>query len=232
VMARVFRELGHEPVRNRIIKFGPTDAELKLDVAAKDHRYGIAYITWQDADRLGDALPTRRDPGAFVVVRGNGDDDDVHAALLFAADYMQDDLAGESRTSTSIAAEQKLMLATRDILRRAEHENWPYSGNRGLGPRARAAHRGRRSGHPRLGAPGPGHSPLRSRRKPRLNPQNSLRRTTTPVSGASLGARVAAHPKARSVMVSVPCAAPLAVLPARSSSVRAFSSTGGVRGAE
>jgi hypothetical protein len=125
VMARVFRELGHEPVRNRIIKFGPTDAELELDVAAKDHRYGIAYITWQDADRLGDALPTRRDPNAVVVVRGNGDDDDVHAALLFAADYMQDDLAGESRTSTSIAAEQKLMLATRDILRRAEHENWP-----------------------------------------------------------------------------------------------------------
>jgi hypothetical protein len=125
VMARVFREFGHEPVRNRIIKFGPTDAELDLDVAAKDHRYGIAYITWQVADKLGDALPMRRDPGAILVVRGNGDDDDVHAALLFAADYMQDDLGGESHTSTSVAAEQKLMLATRDILRRAERENWP-----------------------------------------------------------------------------------------------------------
>jgi hypothetical protein len=125
VMAKVFRELGHEPVRNRIIKFGPADAELRLDVAAKDHRYGIAYITWQDADKLGDELPQRRDSDAIIVVRGNGDDDDVHAALLFAADYMQDDLAGESHTSTSIAAEQKLMLATKDILRRAEHENWP-----------------------------------------------------------------------------------------------------------
>jgi hypothetical protein len=125
IMARVFRELGIEPVRNRVIKFGPNDAELRLDVAAKDKRFGIAYITWQDADKIGDALPKRRDPDAIIVVRGNGDDDDVHAALLFAADYMQDDLSGEAHTATSIAAEKKLELATRDVLRRAEHESWP-----------------------------------------------------------------------------------------------------------
>ena len=125
IMARVFRELSVEPVRNRMIKFGPSDADLRLDVAAKDKRFGIAYITWQDADKLGDALPKRRDPDAIIVVRGNGDDDDVHAALLYAADYMQDDLSGESHTATSIAAEKKLELATRDILRRAEHESWP-----------------------------------------------------------------------------------------------------------
>lgn len=125
VMARVFRELGLEPVRNRMIRFGPNDAELRLDVAAKEKRFGIAYITWQDADKLGDSLPRRRDPDAIIVVRGNGDDDDVHAALLFAADYMQDDLSGEAHTATSIAAEKKLELATRDILRRAQHEGWP-----------------------------------------------------------------------------------------------------------
>lgn len=123
-MARVFRQLGVEPVRNRTITFGPNDTTLRLDVAAKDKRFGIAYITWQDADRLGDALPKRGDPDAIIVVHGTGDDSDVHAALLFAADYMQDDLAGESHTSTSIAAEQKLELATKDILRRALHEGW------------------------------------------------------------------------------------------------------------
>lgn len=125
IMARVFRQLRVEPVRNRTIKFGPHDAELNLDVAARDRRFGIAYITWQDADLLGDDLPKRRDPDAIMVVRGNGDDEDVHAALLFAADYMQDDLAGEQHTSTAIAAGLKLELATRDVLRRAEHENWP-----------------------------------------------------------------------------------------------------------
>jgi hypothetical protein len=125
IMAHVFRELGLEPVRNRIIRFGANDAELRLDVAAKEKRFGIAYITWQDADKLGESLPKRRDPDAIIVVRGNGDDDDVHAAMLFAADYMQDDLSGEAHTATSIAAEKKLELATRDILRRAQHEGWP-----------------------------------------------------------------------------------------------------------
>ncbi len=125
IMARVFREFQLEPVRNRTIAFGNADATLRLDVAAKDKRFGIAYITSQDAAKLGDALPRRGDPDAIIVVRGNGDDSDVHAALLFAADYMQDDLAGESHTSTSIAAEQKLELACKDVLRRAQHESWP-----------------------------------------------------------------------------------------------------------
>jgi hypothetical protein len=124
-MARVFRQLNLEPVRHRVIKFGPNDSELVLDIAAKERRFGIAFITWQDADRLGDQLPKRRDPDAIIVVRGNGDDEDVRAALLFAADYMQDDLSGEQHTSTAIAAQHKLELATRDVLHRAEHENWP-----------------------------------------------------------------------------------------------------------
>jgi hypothetical protein len=125
IMARVFRQMGLEPVRNRVIKFGQHDAELKLDIAAKSRRFGIVYVTWQKADQLGDDLPKRRDPEAIIVVRGNGEDDDARAALLFAADYMQDDLSGEEHTSTAIAAEQKLELATRDILRRGEHEGWP-----------------------------------------------------------------------------------------------------------
>jgi hypothetical protein len=125
VMARVFREFGLEPVRNRVIHFGQRDGTLNLDIASKQRRFGIAYISWQDADQLGDELPRRHDPNAIIVVRGSGEDDDVRAALLFAADYMQDDLSGEEHTSTAIAAEQKLELATRDVLRRAEHESWP-----------------------------------------------------------------------------------------------------------
>jgi len=124
IMASIFKDFGLEPVRNRMISFGTGDGQLKLDVAAKGKQFGIAYITWQDADKLGDALPKRRDPDAIIIVHGNGEDSDVHAALLFAADYMQDDLSGEAHTATSIAARQKLELATRDILRRAAHEGW------------------------------------------------------------------------------------------------------------
>jgi hypothetical protein len=125
VMARVFREFNLDPVRNRVIHFGQRDGQLTLDIASKERRFGIAYITRQDADVLGEDLPRRSDPDAIVVVRGAGDDDDVRAALLYAADYMQDDLSGEEHTSTAIAAEQKLELATRDVLRRASTESWP-----------------------------------------------------------------------------------------------------------
>ena len=125
VMARVFREFGIEPVRNRLIKFGHDQTELRLDLAARDHRFGVAYITWQDVDKLGEDLPKRREPGAMVVVRGNGEDDDVHAVLLFAADYMQDDVSGDARTTANAAAEGKLEEATREVLRRAARESWP-----------------------------------------------------------------------------------------------------------
>ncbi|MGH7269358.1 MAG: hypothetical protein ACREJ3_02925 [Polyangiaceae bacterium] len=125
VMARVFREFGLDPVRNRLIHFGPNGTDLTLDIASKARRFGIAYITWQDADRLGDDLPRRRDRNTVMVVRGTGEDDDVHAALLFAADYMQDDLSGEEHTASAVAAEQKLDAAARGILQRAEREAWP-----------------------------------------------------------------------------------------------------------
>jgi hypothetical protein len=72
VMARVFREFGLEPVRNRLIHFGQKDLQLNLDVASKERRFGIAYISWQDADQLGDELPKRHDPSAILVVRGSG----------------------------------------------------------------------------------------------------------------------------------------------------------------
>jgi hypothetical protein len=125
IMAQVFREFDMEPVRNRVIHFGENNTELNLDIAVKDKQFGIAYITWQDADKLGDALPKRRDPDMLIVLRGTGDDADAHVVLLFAADYMWDDLSGEAHTTTSIAAESKLKLATRDVLRKAQHENWP-----------------------------------------------------------------------------------------------------------
>jgi hypothetical protein len=125
IMARVFREFGLDPVRNRIVKFGPNQVDLRLDVAAKERRFGVAYITWQDADKIGNDLPKRQGPGSVIVVRGNGDDDDVHAAVLFAADYMQDDLSGDAHTATNVAAEKRLELATHEVLQRAAREGWP-----------------------------------------------------------------------------------------------------------
>ena len=124
-MAGVFRQFGLEPVRNRNINVGVDGTPLRLDVAAKNKLFGIAFITFEDAEKLGDALPKRRDPDAIVIVNGSSGDVGAHAALFFAADYMQDDLSGESHTSTTIAAEQRRAARHKDFLRRAEHEGWP-----------------------------------------------------------------------------------------------------------
>ncbi len=125
IIMRVFRELGVLPERNRVIRFGDSASELRLDVAAKGKQFGVAYITWQDADKLGDALPHRRDADTLIVVRGVGEDADARAVLLYAGDYMQDDLSGEEHTSTTIAAEGKLERDARDVVRKALHEGWP-----------------------------------------------------------------------------------------------------------
>jgi hypothetical protein len=60
------------------------------------------------------------------VMHGQGEgEEDVKAVLLFAGDYMEDDLAGEAHTSTSIAAEEKLLIHATKIAREAHDAAWP-----------------------------------------------------------------------------------------------------------
>jgi hypothetical protein len=126
LLARAMRAQGLAVERNRVIHVGDRSRELILDLAVKGQKWGIAYITNQDGASLLDVVPRRRDPEAFLVVRGNGEgEEDTRAVLLFAGDYMQDDLSGEAHTSTTIAAEEKLSNAARYIMRRASEEKWP-----------------------------------------------------------------------------------------------------------
>ena len=126
LIGRAMRTQGLGVERNRVLHVGDQSRELVLDVAVKGQKWGIAYITNQDGSSLTDVIPRRRDPEAFIVVRGNGEgEEDTRAVLLFAGDYMQDDLSGEAHTSTTIAAEEKLSNAVRYIMRRASEEKWP-----------------------------------------------------------------------------------------------------------
>jgi hypothetical protein len=130
IVARAMKSLGFDPERGRTIHVAnATSTELKeltLDVAAKGKKWGIAYITNADGEALGDALPKRKDPERFTVIHGVGDgEEDTRAVLLFAGDYMEDDLAGEAHTSTSIAAEDKLRVHATKIAREAHDANWP-----------------------------------------------------------------------------------------------------------
>jgi hypothetical protein len=130
IIAHAIRAVGFTAEKGRSIHLtapnGTEMRELKLDVAAKGKQWGIAYITTSDGEQLGDVLPRSRDPERFTVVHGAGDGEDAtRAVLLFAGDYMEDDLAGDDHTQTSIAAEEKLDIAARKIAREALDANWP-----------------------------------------------------------------------------------------------------------
>ena len=125
IIAKAFRDNNVDPEGGHVIHVGDDQKELDIDVAAKGKLWGIAYIMSQDGEKLGADLPQRKDSDVLIVMRGAGDgEQDTHAVLLFAGDYLQDDLTGEQHTSSSIAAERKLDLAARDVIRRALAEDW------------------------------------------------------------------------------------------------------------
>jgi hypothetical protein len=65
------------------------------------------------------------DEGALVVLDGAAADAGGHALALWETDYITDDLAGASHSSTEIAAEAKLERDVREFLLKAKTEQWP-----------------------------------------------------------------------------------------------------------
>ncbi len=125
VIARTFQEEGVNPELNRPVKLS-ADQTVKLEAAAAGHKFGVAYLTREEAKDLGALLPRHdRKSDALVVVPGIGDDADAHVLVLWNTDYMQDDLSGEAHSETSIAAERKIARDVRDFLVEAQHEGWP-----------------------------------------------------------------------------------------------------------
>ena len=125
VIAQTFQAQGVDPEAGRtfsIVASGSTP----FVVAATGHKYGVVWITPDRARDLAAVLPKHEnDEGPLVVLNGMGADADVHALALWDRDYMTDDLAGASHSSTEIAAEAKLQRDVRDFLDKAKNEQWP-----------------------------------------------------------------------------------------------------------
>src|SRR5579883_3307069 len=77
IIARAMRALKFEPEKGRTIHVAPPQGgemrELQLDVAAKDHKWGIAYITNADGEKLADVLPRSRDAERFTILHCAGE---------------------------------------------------------------------------------------------------------------------------------------------------------------
>jgi len=122
IIDRTFRTRDVVPERDRMVHLS-RDKQIRLEVAAADHKFGVAYMSDADAERFGEMIPQRpRGSDALVVVRG---EQGSRILVLFERDYVQDDGEGEEHTRTTIAAQRKIERDVRDFLHKAKAERWP-----------------------------------------------------------------------------------------------------------
>jgi hypothetical protein len=119
LMARTFEAAGLAPEMNRSVVV--RDRPVLLDVAAAGRKFGVAYLTKQDWERAGEALPPRPSDGSLVIAVGDGG---IRILCLYAGDYGEDDDTDEAHRTTTIAADRKLDRDVRDFLHRAEAQRW------------------------------------------------------------------------------------------------------------
>jgi hypothetical protein len=116
VIRRAVQREGVDPAPGRDDKIAVNGRPIHIDVAVVGRRFGIAYITAEDAQELGNAIPepNRKDEKLKLVPAG--EDGKAHVLLLFQQNYLYDDLAGEAHEQTMITAEGALARDVRDFV--------------------------------------------------------------------------------------------------------------------
>lgn len=123
VIRRAVQNQGAVPAPAREVKLS-TGKELHLDVSVQGHDYGIAYITLDDAQKLGSAIPPpNRKDERLRLVRG-GDDGETHVVLLYQDNYLYDDQVGEAHEQTTITAERALSRDVEDFITHARTQKY------------------------------------------------------------------------------------------------------------
>jgi hypothetical protein len=94
----------------------PAGKTLRIDVSIDGHEFGIAYISDDDRDKLGDAIKPPNGKDEKLRLERIGPDGEVRVVLLYQDNYRYDDLAGESHELTTITAERALTRDVRDFI--------------------------------------------------------------------------------------------------------------------
>lgn len=100
------------PAPARDVQLTGFEVPLRVDVSVEGHEYGVAYITSDDAAKLGNSIPPKNAPDEKLRLARVGENGEVRIVLLYQDNYRYDDLIGEEHEQTTIAAER---LLTRDV---------------------------------------------------------------------------------------------------------------------
>lgn len=116
LIVRAVRSEGADPVPGRDEPILGSDKVIHVDVGVRNKRYGIAFITPDKADSLGDALPPPNRKDEKLKLKRAGEDGGAHVLLLYQQNYLYDDLSGDAHEQTTITAESTLTRDVRDFM--------------------------------------------------------------------------------------------------------------------
>ena len=97
---------------------------LHVDVGVQGHAYGVAYISSEDARDLGDAIPPPNKKDEKLKTVALGADRETHVVLLYAQNYVYDDLTGDAHEQTTITAESALARDVQDFVTHARSRKY------------------------------------------------------------------------------------------------------------
>ena len=114
---------GAEPAPPRDVTL-VTGSVLKVDVSVQNKEYGVAYITVDDAQKLGKNIPPPNKKDERLRLARAGTDGEVRIVLLYQENYLYDDLAGEAHEQTAIATEKSLARDVQDFITHARTQKY------------------------------------------------------------------------------------------------------------
>jgi len=123
VIRRAITDEGAEPVPGRDIQL-VSGKTLTIDVGVKDHEFGIAYITAEDAQKLGDAIPPPNKKDERLRLARAGEEGEIRIVLLYQENYLYDDLAGAVHEQTTITCERSLARDVQDFITHAKTQKY------------------------------------------------------------------------------------------------------------
>ena len=111
VIEQVLRRQGDSAGRGRTIKL-PGEATLAEEFSLGTKPYGIAYLTVEEASKVGDSIPAYNpDSQQLRLVRGQ---DKEVVLVLYEQAYKYD--AGSAHSTTAVTAERKLQRDVEDFM--------------------------------------------------------------------------------------------------------------------
>lgn len=124
VIGRAIQREGETPAPGRDERLSGSGATIHIDVGVAGHAYGVVYVTAEDAQALGSAIPAAPSKDEKLRLVRAGSDGETHLVLLYQSSYVYDDLTGEAHQQTSITAENALARDVGDFITHARTQKY------------------------------------------------------------------------------------------------------------